>query len=130
MDNPKSLFDIENIKDLPVEMLRELRLVTPANERVLRVFSQSNRPLVLDEMIVGYYRIYKEIKSRHYMLIACYRMMKKGLLISTKQKGGYKLSGKAEAFLSGGKNHVSCLPDEPRTKNHSGAHGKQKVKEV
>ena len=87
-----SIFDISNLGDLPPELIKELKLSGDVDDILLNLFFEAGGVLDLSTLLVGYYRKYKEIKSRQYMMTTCYRLVKKGFLESTKNKGEYKIT--------------------------------------
>ena len=58
------------------------------DKKILALFV-GQKQLNLTQLLVGYYRKYNEIKTRQYMMMTCYRMKKKGILLPTKNKGEY-----------------------------------------
>lgn len=79
-------------KGLPPELVSELNLIADIDKRILKVFEQGGGVLNISEVLVGYYQLYKTVKKRQYMMPTLYRMMKKGLLEATGNKGEYKLT--------------------------------------
>jgi hypothetical protein len=92
------LFDTKNISDLPKELVDELLLLSETDKKVLTLFSRQN-VLNHNQIMVGWFRLYKEVKPRMYFTTTLYRMQKKGLLHSTKNKGEYTLSEFAKELL-------------------------------
>jgi len=83
--------DEVDIVDLPDELLIELNLTAKSDDLILALFGNS-KTLSISECLVGYYRAHGEVKSRQYMTVALYRMVKKNLLKPASGKGCYKLS--------------------------------------
>jgi hypothetical protein len=94
------IFDLSNLHDLPPELVGELRLTSDVDSRLLRLFVKAGRPLNLSQLLVGFFRLYEEEKSRSYMMAACYRLVKKGFLEPTKRKGEYVLTDKGKAVVT------------------------------
>ena len=84
----------EDLRDLPKELIREIKIITSLDEKVLNLFKQAGGVLSLSRLLIGYYRTHKEVKKRQYMMVVCYRMIKKGLLFSTDKKGEYSITKK------------------------------------
>ena len=88
----KDIFDLNNLSDLPEELIREINLTTKVEKIILNLFLDGDGTLNLSKLIVGYYRKHDEIKTRQYMMTTCYRLVKKGFLSSTKNKGEYRIT--------------------------------------
>jgi hypothetical protein len=87
-----SIFDISNLNDLPPELIKELKLAGDVDDVLLNLFYEAGGTLDLSTLLVGYYRKHNEIKTRQYMMTTCYRLVKKGFLSPTKNKGEYKIT--------------------------------------
>jgi len=72
MDN---LFDLNNISDIPVEIKQELNRDSFA-EQIVELFNIANRELNVDEVTVGYYRKFNEIKTKRQIMTKLYNMSK------------------------------------------------------
>lgn len=81
--------DTEN---LPPELLDQIYFSeeTIVNRNIRDLFKIKN-PLFVQEVMLGYYRQYGEIKKRNYILGKLYRLSKKGYLEATGKKGQYKI---------------------------------------
>lgn len=90
------IFDLSDISDLPPELVDQLNLLSHTDKKIIELFNVAGRPLNLTELLAAYYRKYKDVKSRQYMMTTCYRMKKKGILVSTKEKGGYRIKQQLE----------------------------------
>ena len=101
MTETTNLFDIENISDLPKELIRELRLTHNVDQMVFSLFIEAKKQLNLTELLVAWFRKYNKIRSRQYMMTTCYRLYKKGLLKKGKNKGSYVISKKAVLLFNG-----------------------------
>lgn len=89
-----SIFDTSNLNDLPQELIRELRLAGDVDKTILDLFTEAGGKLDLSKLLIGYYRKFKLIKTRQYMMTTCYRLVKKGFLEQTGSKGEYKITDK------------------------------------
>lgn len=87
-----SIFDISNLNDLPPELIKELKLAGDVDDTLLNLFYEAGGTLDLSTLLVGYYRKHNEVKTRQYMMTTCYRLVKKGFLSPTKNKGEYKIT--------------------------------------
>jgi len=85
-------FDMTDLKDIPPELIKELNLVSKVHAKLLHLFQEAGGTLNLSTLLVGYYRKHKEVKTRQYMMTSCYRLVKKGLLKPTKNKGEYRIT--------------------------------------
>lgn len=94
------LFDLSNLEDLPSNLVGELKLASEIDDKVLMLFSIAKSPLNLTQLLVGFYRQYKEEKTRNYMMTLCYRLVKKGFLEKTGKKGEYIITEKGLAVTS------------------------------
>lgn len=86
-----NIFNLEHIKDLPYNLIKDLRLATRNDLLILSLFKKKNQ-LNLSEIIVGSFRLYKLKRTRGYVTTTCYRISKKGLLRATENKGGYEIT--------------------------------------
>jgi len=89
-----SIFDTDDLSDIPSELIGELRLAGDIDRTLLKLFYEAGGTLDLSSLLVGYYRKHKEIKTRQYMMTTCYRLMKKAFLHQTGGKGEYKITSK------------------------------------
>ncbi len=80
------------INDLPDELRQELKLSSNVESKILQVLEQGGGTLNISEMLVGYYKVFEEIKKRSYMASPLYRMRQKGLIYPTGKKGEYTLN--------------------------------------
>lgn len=91
MKNIKDIFDLHDLSDMP----REIRLGVSSNRRadtfaikIIELFDKANRNLTVDEVTVGYYRFYKEKKSRKQIMYKiCYLVKADRPFIVCVQKG-------------------------------------------
>lgn len=72
MDN---IFDLNNISDIPAEIKQELNRDSFA-EQIIELFNIANRELNVDEVTVGYYRKFNEIKTKRQIMTKLYNMSK------------------------------------------------------
>lgn len=93
------LFDLTDISDIPPELIQELNLASDIDVVILGLFEEAKKPLNLNELLIGYYRKYKENKTRQYMMTTCYRLVKKGFLEPAEGKGTYKYTEKGLSIL-------------------------------
>jgi len=87
-----AIFDTSDLGDLPPELIKELKLAGNVDDVLLNLFYEAGGILDLSTLLVGFYRKYKEVKTRQYMMTTCYRLVKKGFLSSTENKGEYKIT--------------------------------------
>jgi len=101
MTTNNDVFDLNNLGDIPKELIGQLKLSSKTDKQILNLFSfRKSGILNLSELLVSYYRVYKEEKTRNYLMTACYRMVKKGFLKNTKHKGEYILTDFAKEYLN------------------------------
>ena len=99
-----TIFDTSDLGDLPPELIKELKLSGDVDNVLLNLFYEAGGTLDLSTLLVGYYRKHKEVKTRQYMMTTCYRLVKKGFLSPTKNKGEYQISANGLSVI--GKTHV------------------------
>lgn len=87
---------LSDLKDLPEELKKELNLDTDPDLKIIKVFQEGGGTLNLSEVLIGYFRIHSEVKSRRFMMSACHRMVRKGTLRATGKKGEYELVNKSD----------------------------------
>ena len=63
------VFDIKNIDDLPEDVLEEIGLSVSFTSKLVMLFRIANRPLTLNELTVGYYRRFNEIKTKRQIIL-------------------------------------------------------------
>lgn len=80
-----------SIRELPPELVKELKLSNGVEDKILEVFRKGGGILNVSEVLVGFYKLHGEVKTRRYINSALYRMSKKGLLSPTVKKGEYKI---------------------------------------
>lgn len=89
------LFSVfSDLSDIPPELMKELNLDDEyqIDRKILTLFEKAGGTLNISELLIGFYRVHNEIKTRQYINGKLYRLTKKGLLESTGKKGGYKLT--------------------------------------
>lgn len=87
------IFCVTKLDDISDKLKKELLLTQAVDEKILNVFSYRKSGILnLTEVLVGYYRLHGEEKTRQYMMVACYRLVKKKFLAPTKRKGEYKIT--------------------------------------
>lgn len=87
-----TIFNTDDLSDLPPELIKELKLAGEVDTKLLELFSEAGGILDLSTLLVGYYRKHKDVKTRQYMMTTCYRLVKKGFLSPTQNKGEYQLT--------------------------------------
>lgn len=90
MNDCDNIFDLSNLSDLPENLASELRLESVIDKKIIALFKEKT-PLNYNEIIVGWFRKYGQVKSRGYFRTSLYRMSKKGLIEPTNKKGEYDL---------------------------------------
>ena len=95
-----NIFDLDDLTDLPAELIKELNLASDVDTKILELFKEAGKALNLTQLLVGYYRKYDEKKTRQYMMTTCYRLIRKGFLSPAEGKGVYKATQKGIAILS------------------------------
>lgn len=81
-----------NAKELPPELVRELKLSNDVESQILEVFKEGGGILNVGEVLVGFYKLHEKIDTRRHMTTILYRMKSKGLLYATGKKGEYSTS--------------------------------------
>lgn len=89
---------IENINDLPPEIIKELsqaEKLDKMEEKIINLITYTYDKIAnIDEIIVGMYRNYGIIKTRDYYVGKLYKMVRKKVLFSMpKKKGIYAVKG-------------------------------------
>lgn len=97
-----SIFSTENLNDIPPELIKELKLSGDVDNTLLKLFMEAGGTLDLSSLLVGFYRKHKQVKTRQYMMTTCYRLVKKGFLSQTENKGEYKITDKGLAVVKSG----------------------------
>jgi len=85
-------FNPLNHQGLPNRLINELRTRKELDGKIIKIFKHGGGVLNISEVLVGYYKLFNEIKSRQRVTQELYRLHKKGLLKPTKNKGEYKLA--------------------------------------
>lgn len=87
-----NIFNIKDLHDIPIE-IREEFVGDVFAERIIELFKIANRSLHIDEVAVGYYRKYNEIKTKRQIMTKLYNMSKQpySKIKSCSMKGVYKL---------------------------------------
>lgn len=85
------IFNTDNLEDIPEKIKKELSS-NETEKRILELFDIAKRPLNLDEITVGYYRKYGEIKSRNFFMNKLYRMCNtsNAKVVPTGSRGQYR----------------------------------------
>jgi hypothetical protein len=95
------IFDTHDLSDLPLELIKELKLAGDIDLVILGLFHEAGGILDLSTLLIGYYRKYKSVKTRQYMMTTCYRLAKKGFLEPTKSKGEYRITDNGIKIVGG-----------------------------
>ena len=69
----ENIFDLTDISDIPDEISTELNCDVFA-QNILTLFNKAGRNLTIDEVTVGYYRQFKEIKTKRQITVKLYSM--------------------------------------------------------
>ena len=69
----ENIFDLTDISDIPDEISTELNCDVFA-QNILTLFNKAGRNLTIDEITVGYYRQFKEIKTKRQIMVKLYSM--------------------------------------------------------
>ena len=85
------IFNTDNLEDIPESIKKDL-LSNETEKRILELFDIANRPLNLDEITVGYYRKYGEIKARNFFIYKLRRMCNtsNAKVVPTGSRGQYR----------------------------------------
>lgn len=71
----ENIFDLTDVSDIPAEISAELSNGVFA-QNILTLFNKAGRNLTIDEVTVGYYRQFKEIKTKRQIMIKLYSMVR------------------------------------------------------
>ena len=69
----RDLFDLTDVSDIPAEISTDLTHDVFA-QNILTLFNKAGRNLTIDEITVGYYRQFKEIKTKRQIMVKLYSM--------------------------------------------------------
>ena len=69
----ENIFDLTDVSDIPEEISTELSHDVFA-QNILTLFNKAGRNLTIDEVTVGYYRQFKEIKTKRQIMVKLYSM--------------------------------------------------------
>ena len=69
----ENIFDLTDVSDIPAEISAELSNDVFA-QNILTLFNKAGRNLTIDEITVGYYRQFKEIKTKRQITVKLYSM--------------------------------------------------------
>ena len=69
----ENIFDLTDVSDIPEEISAELSNDVFA-QNILTLFNKAGRNLTIDEVTVGYYRQFKEIKTKRQITVKLYSM--------------------------------------------------------
>ena len=71
----ENIFDLTDISDIADEISTDLNYDVFA-QNILTLFNKAGRNLTIDEITVGYYRQFKEIKTKRQIMVKLYSMAK------------------------------------------------------
>ena len=69
----ENIFDLTDVSDIPAKISTDLRRDVFA-QNILKLFNKAGRNLTVDEITVGYYRQFKEIKTKRQIVLKLYNM--------------------------------------------------------
>ena len=69
----ENIFDLTDVSDIPDEISTELNCDVFA-QNILTLFNKAGRNLTINEITVGYYRQFKEIKTKRQIMVKLYSM--------------------------------------------------------
>ena len=69
----ENIFDLTDVSDIPEKISAELSNDVFA-QNILKLFNKAGRNLTIDEVTVGYYRQFKEIKTKRQIMVKLYSM--------------------------------------------------------
>ena len=69
----ENIFDLTDVSDIPAEISTDLTNGVFA-QNILKLFNKAGRNLTIDEITVGYYRQFKEIKTKRQIMVKLYSM--------------------------------------------------------
>ena len=69
----ENIFDLTDVSDIPAEISTDLNYDVFA-QNILTLFNKAGRNLTVDEITVGYYRQFKEIKTKRQIMVKLYSM--------------------------------------------------------
>ena len=76
-------------KSLPPELVKELKLSSGIENKVLEVFREGGGTLNVSEILVGFYQMHNEVQTRRYITSVLHRMRSKKFIQATGKKGEY-----------------------------------------
>lgn len=85
----RSDFSPYQTSGLPEELKKELNLAGNTEAQLLRIFEEGGGTLNVSEILIGYFKLFKEVKKRVFVSSLLYRMRKNGLISPTGKKGEY-----------------------------------------
>ena len=69
----ENIFDLTDVSDIPEEISAELTYDVFA-QNILKLFNEAGRNLTINEITVGYYRQFNEIKTKRQIMVKLYSM--------------------------------------------------------
>ena len=69
----ENIFDLTDISDIPDEISTDLNC-DDFGRNILTLFNKAGRNLSVDEITVGYYRQFNEIKTKRQIMVKLYSM--------------------------------------------------------
>lgn len=98
-----NIFDLNDISDIPQEIKSELNRDKFA-EQILELFNMAGRELTVDEVTVGYYRQFQEIKTKRQIMTKLYNMSREtypAIESVPGRKGAYRKMKSQDLFTQG-----------------------------
>ena len=89
----KNIFDLTDISDIPAKISTDLRYDVFA-QNILKLFNEAGRNLSVDEVTVGYYRQFKQIKTKRQIVLKLYNMAREEgakIMSIPNRKGVYRV---------------------------------------
>lgn len=69
----ENIFDLTDVSDIPAEISADLNC-DDFGRNILTLFNKAGRNLTIDEITVGYYRQFKEVKTKRQIMLKLYNM--------------------------------------------------------
>ncbi len=96
----QNIFDLNDVSDIPTEIKNELNRDV-FGEQIVELFKLAQRELSVDEVTVGYFRKFNEIKTKKQIMTKLYNMSRDNLSCVRSvpgRKGVYCIEQQAKAF--------------------------------
>ncbi len=92
MTQSEELFNLDDLSDLPPDLMQEIVKIKGKTRRVLEVYLRADRKITLNQLIVAYYRMHKETLCKTYANTTAYRLKNRKYLKSERGKGEYSIT--------------------------------------